>query len=166
VEKRHWNHQEINASNCGADVATQRTVIWCHFLSYKIAIILNAVTIRFSLNSPLCVYTSVACTLVWKTNILLLCARRCNCLRCWGRGSALTLFVFTLHQQWEMFLATVIILAKLQIATVLLSVIDWHKSSHIPQNAELHSTCHFFVKISAQQKPNCFSKQLGYYSCV
>jgi len=50
-----------------------------------------------------------------------------------------------------MFLATVIILAKLQIATVLLSVIDWHKSSHIPQNAELHSTCHFFVKISVKQ---------------
>jgi len=46
-----------------------------------------------------------------------------------------------------MFLAAVIMLAKFQIATVLISAIDWHKPSHIPQNAELHSTC----QISAKQ---------------
>jgi len=38
-----------------------------------------------------------------------------------------------------MFLAAVIVLAKFQ--TALISAIDWHKPSHIPQNAELHSTC-------------------------
>ena len=60
-----------------------------------------------------------------------------TCLCCWGRGWALILLFFILHQQWEMCLATVIVLAKLQIATVLISTIDWHKPSRIPQNAEL-----------------------------
>jgi len=40
-------------------------------------------------------------------------------------------------------------LAKFQ-AIAVISTIDCHKPSRIPQNAELHSTCHFFVKISAK----------------
>jgi len=52
----------------------------------------------------------------------------------------------SVHEWWEMFSAAVIMLAKFQIATVMISVIDWHKPLRIPQNAELHSTCYFFAK--------------------
>ena len=74
------------------------------------------------------------CTPMWKTVIILLCACHCNCLCCWGRDSALILLFFTLHEQWEMFLATVTMLAKF---TVLISTIGWHKPSYILQNAKL-----------------------------
>ena len=48
------------------------------------------------------------------------------------------------------FLATIVMLAKFQLAIAVISTIDC-KPSRIPQNAEIHSTCHFFVKISAKQ---------------